>query len=383
MARSTTRRTSDAEADHLRVLQLVRAAVALDRHGALAMSRLSSTTTIALSSIRLDGGTQSRAALDEDAVADYAMCLADLPRMVVFYDGESYWMADGFHRAHAFGSAGRKKVEVVVKQGTARDALLYSVGANRTHGLRRTQADKRRAVELLLADEEWRARSDRWIAKACGVSDHLVADLRATASSRSSPHRTGQDGKVRPASNGHVHAASPEPELPDVEPEASFAADNAALFSSERDSWCTPPAIIKAVREVLHVVELDPCSNADSDVHARTEWCEKEDGLSRDWTEHGTVYANPPYGDGIGPWVDKCIASGRETDVIALIPARTDTTWFHRIIESCAAIGFLRGRLTFKGAPHPAPFPSAIVYWGERQEFRTVFEPLCTRLWLP
>lgn len=174
--------------------------------------------------------------------------------------------------------------------------------------------------------------------------------------------------------------------LPEAKREAQ-ARCTPGMFTSERDDWCTPPAFVEAVRQVFGVIELDPCSNASSDVGARVAWTEEDDGLSRDWTEHGTVYVNPPYGDAIGQWVDKCIESAHYTDVIALVPSRTDTAWFHRILEMAfhipTTIGFYKGRLTFKGAPNPAPFPSAVVYWGERGEFQDVFHPLCTRLWLP
>jgi hypothetical protein len=84
--------------------------------------------------------------------------------------------------------------------GSVRDAILFACGANQTNGLRRTYQDKRHAVARLLADPEWRKRSDRWIAEACGVGHPLVADVRkATATLEELPvaDRVGRDGKVR------------------------------------------------------------------------------------------------------------------------------------------------------------------------------------------
>ena len=114
-------------------------------------------------------------------------------------DGKVHWLADGFHRTRAAQRAGIDVIACVVRKGTQRDAILYSAGANETHGKRRTNADKHQAVMTLLADAEWSKKSDRWIAEKCAVSDFLVRGLRvdATASSRSSQSREGKDGKTR------------------------------------------------------------------------------------------------------------------------------------------------------------------------------------------
>lgn len=132
--------------------------------------------------IRRDGGTQPRAGLDRAVAMDYSEDLAEgvvFPPVTVFYDGETYWLADGYHRVEAHILAGKKKVSVEVRQGHRRDAILHSVGANATHGLQRGRADKRRAVETLLADAEWSKWSDREIARRCNVSADLVGDIRS------------------------------------------------------------------------------------------------------------------------------------------------------------------------------------------------------------
>lgn len=139
---------------------------------------------LALNKIRLDGGTQSREQLSDDAIAEYAAKMADgeeFPRVVVFYDGTDHWLADGFHRVKARAAAGKSEVDADVRQGTRRDAILHSVGANAAHGLRRTNEDKRRAVLTLLNDEQWAKWSDREIAAKTGTSNRFVSNLRNEA----------------------------------------------------------------------------------------------------------------------------------------------------------------------------------------------------------
>lgn len=131
--------------------------------------------------IRRDGGTQIRGALDEGTVADYAAVIkakAKLPDVGVFFDGTDHWLWDGFHRIEAELRAGAKRVMAEVKRGTQRDAILAACGANAAHGLRRSNADKRRAVETLLADAEWGEWSNRAIAKVTQVSDVFVGECR-------------------------------------------------------------------------------------------------------------------------------------------------------------------------------------------------------------
>jgi ribosomal protein L29 len=137
-----------------------------------------------LDQIRIDGGTQSRVELNQETVAEYAqafMAGAAFPPVVVVFDGASYWLADGFHRYFGARDAGESAIAVQVINGTQRDAVLYSLKANATHGLRRTNADKRKAVETLLKDAEWAKWSNREIARAADVSESLVRHLRENA----------------------------------------------------------------------------------------------------------------------------------------------------------------------------------------------------------
>jgi len=135
-----------------------------------------------LEQIKIDGGTQSRVELNESVVADYADVIRrgdSLPPVVVFFDGSTHWLADGFHRFHAHRMARAEEIEADVRTGARRDAVLFSVGANARHGLRRSNEDKRRAVQTLLDDAEWSQWSDRQIAEACGVSPPFVAAVRS------------------------------------------------------------------------------------------------------------------------------------------------------------------------------------------------------------
>ena len=176
-----------------------------------------------IASLAFDTDVQCREALRSETVGEYreaAQAGAKFPPLVVFYDGKTYWVADGFHRGQAFREAGLEKAPVDIRQGTKRDAILFAVGANASHGLRRTNADKRRAVLTLLNDVEWSGNSDRWVAQKAGVHHQLVASLRTTAhtivevdessTSQDEPAtRKGSDGKLYPVKPKPT--AKPEP----------------------------------------------------------------------------------------------------------------------------------------------------------------------------
>ena len=137
--------------------------------------------TIKISTLRRDGGCQPRAQLDDDVVVEYAEAMdagAVFPPVKVFHDGTDHWLGDGYHRVAAAELLERETVNADIIQGNQRDAILHSCGANREHGLRRTNEDKRRAVRRLLEDEEWGKQSNSWIAKACGVSQPFVSGMR-------------------------------------------------------------------------------------------------------------------------------------------------------------------------------------------------------------
>jgi hypothetical protein len=158
---------------------------------------------IPIDKIVIDGGTQARVAIDTQVVADYGAAMDDgaqFPPVDVFFDGSTYWLADGFHRLLA--AQGRyKAIPATVHTGTQRDAVLYAAGANDGHGLRRSNKDKRRAVEILLADPVIASWSNELISEAAKVGHSLVADVRRQLSESEGcqqvEKRVGKDGKAR------------------------------------------------------------------------------------------------------------------------------------------------------------------------------------------
>ena len=136
---------------------------------------------IELDKINISGGTQARAELNQSVVAEYADIYkagGQMPAVIVFFDGSEFWLADGFHRFFGAKQAGNTEILEERILGTKRDAVLYSLSAIAHHGLRRTNADKRRAVETLLNDAEWAAFSDRKISEICSVAHSFVAAIR-------------------------------------------------------------------------------------------------------------------------------------------------------------------------------------------------------------
>ena len=136
---------------------------------------------------------------------------------------------------------------------------------------------------------------------------------------------------------------------------------NQGLFSSNSNEWATPQAFFDELNAEFHF-NLDPCStheNAKCDRHFTVE----DDGLSRDWGGY-RVFCNPPYGRELSRWVKKCYDESRKPDtlVVMLIPARTDTSYFHDYIyHKAREIRFIRGRLHFNESKQGAPFPSMVV----------------------
>lgn len=181
--------------------------------------------------IRIDGGTQARVEINQEVVAEYAEAYragSEFPPVTVFFDGTDRWLADGFHRYFAAKQAGKKSILEKVIPGTLRDAKLHSFGANGTHGQRPTTADKRKAIEAMLADAEWVLWSDSKIAKACHVSDKTVTARRAAifGNSEDAPtvrkvERNGKTYEQDTAKIGKSKAAGPSATPPAQQPEAA------------------------------------------------------------------------------------------------------------------------------------------------------------------
>lgn len=173
------------------------------------------TKELLLEEIRIDGGTQIRTSINEEVVADYAERMEngdEFPPAIIYFDGSDNWLADGFHRYHANKKAGIMRMPCEIRSGTKRDAILYAVGANHANGMRRTNADKRRAVETLLNDPEWGKWSDRKIAELCAVSHPFVANVRASletvTSDRTYTDKHGNESTMNTANIGRRVLAS-------------------------------------------------------------------------------------------------------------------------------------------------------------------------------
>jgi hypothetical protein len=136
---------------------------------------------LSLDKITIDAGTQARASLKKDTIADYAESMKDgaqFPPCLVYHDGDKYYLVDGFHRYFAAKKIKTPSILVTTVPGTLQEAIEKSWSVNDKHGLPRTRDDKRKAVVSALATDAHRGKSDREIAKLCGVTHPFVASIK-------------------------------------------------------------------------------------------------------------------------------------------------------------------------------------------------------------
>jgi hypothetical protein len=136
--------------------------------------------------LRLDGGTQTRAFLDQKIIDSYASVIragADFPPVLVYDDDGVLWLVDGFLTYCAYEFLGRTQILSIRRPGTIREAILCALKKNSHHGLRRSSADKRKAVLIALSDEEWSSWSNVEIASRCGVDEGNVRNVKKLLSS--------------------------------------------------------------------------------------------------------------------------------------------------------------------------------------------------------
>lgn len=143
--------------------------------------------------------------------------------------------------------------------------------------------------------------------------------------------------------------------------------NNEVMFSSKTDEWSTPQDLFDRLNEEFHF-DLDVCAN-ETNHKCVLYYDRNQDGLKMPWKGH-VVWCNPPYGKEIGKWVH---AANQEnmingTTIVMLLPARTDTKWFHDDILGKADIRFLRGRLKFGSSQNSAPFPSMLAIFKKREK---------------
>lgn len=339
---------------------------------------------------------QPREQMDLGAIADYsaAMLLGeegqlvdlrgdDWAPIVVYRDAEGkLWLADGFHRVRAARQAGHQGMQALVFAGTKSDALLHAVGANVRNGVRITNADKRRAVGLLLDDARLSAKTDTEIAALCCVSQPFVSKLRgelrqrakaAQAAERAREDRADEAAAAGGSDNGYSGETTPAPLQFDIEEtiaqnqrrqaeEEEEAAERRAEAEEKRrkqeihDSWSTPPEFLETiVRPILGTIDLDPASNsaAQEIVEAQRWWDAEANGLTQEWA--GNVWLNPPYSHPlVEQFAMKAIEefkSGRVEQMLVLVNSATTTGWWHALAKACTVVAFPLGRIEF-WSPH-------------------------------
>ena len=266
-----------------------------------------------LNQIRTDGGTQPRAQLNYNTVTEYAESIEDgatFPPVEVMYDGSDYWLWDGFHRVESHKKAGCTAIRANVKQGTRRDAVLASVGANNDHGLRRTNDDKRRAVMTLLNDAEWVKWSDREIARQCGVTHPFVSGIRQNLSGNN--YQMPQDRVVN--RNGTTYAQNttnigkavtppvggiklqPRPAGEVVRSETRFAVappmgddeldemvNNAKEDDDGYDWTAEEPELVKNETPIFELQSKPPVKKPEHFTLTATQWNDADAAQRKDW----------------------------------------------------------------------------------------------------
>jgi site-specific DNA-methyltransferase (adenine-specific) len=141
--------------------------------------------------------------------------------------------------------------------------------------------------------------------------------------------------------------------------------NNDLLFSSEASDWETPKELFDQLDTEFYF-DIDVCAST-KNTKCLGFYDEKANGLEQDWG-CSVCWMNPPYGKTIGQWMDKALAATRRgATVVCLIPARTSTSWWHRVVMQATEIRFIVGRVRFVGAVWDAPFPSVIVVFRHGQ----------------
>lgn len=357
---------------------------------------------LAISQIRTDGGTQPRLQLDFAIVSEYAESMADgatFPPITVFHDGANYWLADGFHRLSAVVQNGATEIPADVRQGTLQDAQWHSYSVNQSHGLRRTNDDKRRAVEAALQHEYARRYSNVQIARHCGVSEITIRRYRESIFDivDDTPRIVTRNGTTYEMNVGNI-GIRPEPTAPALPFEPDYSdfygdgepalwqqptppqplASHQLINASTNNEWYTPRPFLDAAHEVMGGIDLDPASNAMANEAVRAEryYTIHDDGFAQIWGTPDApvrVWMNPPYGTHEGEsnqarWSRRLIEeyrAGNVTEAIMLVNAVTGNGWFAPLKDF--PICFPDGRIRFYNADTEAGQPThgnALVYFG-------------------
>lgn len=214
--------------------------------------------------------TQMRYATRSETVDEYAELFTDDvawpfdSRIVVFQDGDNHWLADGFHRLKAADKAGRTSVHCEVHNGTLEDAQDYALAANSTHGLQRTNEDKRKAVLAALDMDRWASKSNCAIADHVGVSESLVRKLRKASENsfktnvQSSATVEGSQESTQPPNTKKTKTSStaqPEEEYEDYEPEEPE--DLPEIVTGDETAWAQNISEVAKLKRLVESVIRD------------------------------------------------------------------------------------------------------------------------------
>ena len=284
--------------------------------------------------------TQMRYATRAETVDQYAELFAGGnawpfdAKLVVFKDTDgNYWLADGFHRLRASEQAGRESVHCEIYEGELSEAQDYALAANAKHGLRRTNEDKRKAVEVALSMERWVSKSDRAIAEHIGVSHKLVGKIRNISTGNGSQLKSSDTGKteVREGRDGKKRRVTPpmmatvpeskphqtDSELPEVVQEVRAALRShfnehelpveevhcKAIAVVDKEAW---PLVVERAREQAAKRDSDPKVQDYRDAAKEENWRHKRKlaekfgvlamqaldelhGIKRNGNRHGTA----------------------------------------------------------------------------------------------
>lgn len=201
-----------------------------------------------------------------------------------------------------------------------------------------------------------RGLSQKELARVAGVSRPTIGSLERSGAGQLAPLE-----RVLVALGAGAHLA------PAGQAKAFYST---AGNSSVGQAWETPSELLEVLYSVFGRFDLDPCSpTKKGPVKARVRFTAEDDGLDLPWK--GRVFVNPPYGRGLGAWVSKARCEyevGGAGLVVLLIPARTETSYWHRNVAGKASVWFIEGRLKFGGGKQSAPFPSALAVFGATPE---------------
>lgn len=317
---------------------------------------------IPISQITADPEIQLKSrGIDNNTVRSYIEAMdsgAEFEPVVIYDDGNTKWLADGFHRHSAAIFLGNGGIFADVRQGTYKDALIFAAMANVENGRPMSRAQKQEAGERLLKLTDF---GNSEIGRRLAVEATTVMRWRqklSCANAQDSPRTVTRNGKAyqMDTSNiGNPKATKVDtPELPDFVPtpeETRLKAKKQKRDEAEYNEWYTPAEYIEATRATLGTIALDPASHPipNKVIQADTIFTKEDDGLSIPW--FGTVWLNPPYGGIAHKFIAKLISeykAGLIEAAITLVNSNaTETNWFQPLWDY--TLCFTNHRINFYG----------------------------------